>query len=227
MQASPFYYLPDLWPTDEDGREVYDVLLEEIKPDLQRGTIMLGGRLCQEARPTTMYSQVAAVMKYSGRVLQPKRPKKNGYIERLLDIVRTQEFRDLLCEEHAEIATQIPIFNAVFVNWYRPPSECEGDHMDNVGPHSDDVSELDSEVIFSLTFCQSGGERLFTFFDKQANEREYWKQELKNGDGLLMMQGCQRRFKHSVSSRKTHLDRTKITGGRINLTFRLMKLSPK
>lgn len=227
MEKSYWIHLSQFWPTEDDGRSVYDVVLEEMRQDLKKGTIVLMGSVKQEGRLTAMYSHVNAVMKYSGRVVTPIKPKNGGYLSMMLEMVSTEEFRENLYADCPELRGRIPPFNAVFVNWYRPPNLCDGDKMDSIGAHSDDVRELDSEIIFSLTFCEEGGERLFSFFDKTAGENMVWQSELKNGDAVFMLEGCQKLYKHSVSSRKTHLDRSKITGGRINFTFRMMKLDDK
>lgn len=225
MEGLYWVRLEGLWPVRDEDRKVYDIVLDEVRNDLKRGTIMLAGRPCHEGRLTAMYSNVEAIMKYSGRTLNPIRPKENGYLSMMLDLINDNEFREAVYEDCPEIRGLLPDFNAVFVNWYRPPELCEAHQMDSIGAHSDDTRGLTSEVIFSVTFCEQGGERLFSFYDKSQNDKMIWQEELKDGDVLIMLNGCQRRYKHGISPRKTHLDKTKITGGRINFTFRCMKLN--
>jgi alkylated DNA repair dioxygenase AlkB len=224
MDPDHWVRLVNFWPTEHDEKSSYQVLLDEIREDLNRGTIKVGGRVCQEARLTAMYSQVdGAVMKYSGRKLEPRRPVQGGYVDIILDLVNDPEFRDGLCSDVPQLRGVLPNFNAVFINWYRPPSLC-GDKMDNIGIHSDDTTGMQSDVIISITLCEPGGERLFSMHDKAQGDKIVWQAELNDGDIIVMLPGCQRLYKHSVSSRKTHLDRSTITGGRLNITLRSLKL---
>jgi len=224
MESPYWVYIPSLWVTDYDGRSMYDATLAEMQGDLKKGLIKMGGMVREEARLTTMYSNVEnAVMKYSGRVVTPIRPTKGGCIDVLLDVVNADDFRELIFDVAPDLRTRLPKWNAVFVNWYRNPMTTGG-KVDNLGAHSDDTRELDSEIIFSLTFCESGGHRLFSMFDKASGNKVAWEAELKDGDGFLMLEGCQKLYKHAVSSRKTHLDKSPVIGGRINFTFRILKL---
>lgn len=231
IDDSYWVHIQNLWPvTWDDGRggaeiSAYDALLREVRDDLAVGTIKLGGRECKEGRMTTLYSMIeGADMKYSGRTLQPKRPKRGGYVHTIFTLFQDPDFIALLAEQHPGLERVLPIPNAAFINWYRPPSELGAKcKMDGLGPHSDDTSGMQSDVIVSITLCEPGGERLFSMHDK-ASGNVAWQAELADGDIIIMLPGCQKHYKHSVSDRVTHLDRSRITGGRLNITLRQLKL---
>jgi alkylated DNA repair dioxygenase AlkB len=220
-EDQPFVYIPDIMPTTDENGDVYSALLEEIRPALKIGTVTVYGKNHNENRMTAMYSEVDAVMKYSNRTVERSAPVKAGYIASYLRLVNDEDFKKILCEMEPRLIGCLPNFNAVFVNWYRPPSETNG-KVDSLGLHSDDVSGMTSEVILSVTFCEAGGERLFSFHSKANEGRVVWERELENGSIVVMLKGCQRQYKHKVSDRKTHLDKSKVSGGRINLTFRAL-----
>lgn len=223
MQSAHWLHITDLWPTQQDDKSCYNILLDEVREDLTVGAVKLYGNVHSEGRMTALYSRESAVMKYSGRILEPKKPKKNGYIDMVLDIFNDGDFRALLCENQPELAQVLPRPNAAFINWYRPPSQ-NGGNMDGLGVHSDDTSGMTSDVIISITLCEAGGEKLFAMHDRSRGDSVVWQAELGDGDILVMMPGCQKLYKHSVSKRVTHLDRSKITGGRLNITLRALKL---
>lgn len=223
MKSPYWLHIPNLWPTEEDLRSSYDILLDEVRQDLSVGVVKLYGGVHSEGRMTTLYSRENAVMKYSGRTLQPNKPKPNGYVDMILDMFSDDEFRSLLCEDHPELMSVLPRPNAAFINWYRPPSQNEG-NMDGLGAHSDDTSGMTSDVIISITLCEPNGEKLFAMHDKSQGDTIVWQAELANGDILIMMPGCQKLYKHSVSKRMTHLNKSKITGGRLNITLRALQL---
>lgn len=223
MESVYWVHLKGFWPTEDGGNSSYSVLLNEVKPHLTQGSVKLGGNVYKEGRLTAMFSKTNAVMKYSGRTLSPIAPKRGGYLDILLDLFNEGEFRDLLTSEVQHLQGILPKFNAVFINWYRPPSETGG-NMDGLGPHSDDTSGMTSDIIVSITLCEPGGEKLFAMHDKAQGEKVVWQAELADGDIVIMLPGCQKLYKHSVSKRVTHLDRTKITGGRLNITLRALKL---
>lgn len=216
-------HLQNFWPTEQDGKRSYDLLLDEVRPHLTQGTVKLGGQMCKEGRLTAMFSRTPAVMKYSGRSVTPVVPVKGGYLDILLDLADDPDFRALMMAEVLHLQGILPKFNAVFINWYRPPSQSEG-HVDSLGPHSDDTTGMTSDVIMSITLCEPGGEKLFAIHDKAQGEKVVWQAELADGDIVIMLPGCQKLYKHSVSKRSTHLDRTKITGGRLNITLRALKI---
>jgi ribA/ribD-fused uncharacterized protein len=223
----PWLYIPDLWPTTTDlrGKEesVYDVLLSECQEHLSQGNVVLYGNVHKEGRLTALFSNEEAVMKYSGRQVKPIKPKEFSYMSTLLEVISSDEFIEEISEMNPRLKGKLPNFNAIFMNWYRPPTETK--NVDSLGPHSDDEKSLTSPVILSVTFCQPKGEKLFAFHEKPT-EKIVWERELENGSGLVMLEGCQSGYKHSVSNRKTN-SKGKITGGRINLTFRQIEVEGK
>lgn len=223
----PWIYLPNLWPTTAElrGKEesIYDILLDECKEHLVQGTVVVYGGVHKEGRLTALFSNEEAVMKYSGRQVHPVKPKENTYMSVILETIGNEEFLAEIEETNPRLKGKLPKFNAVFMNWYRPPRE--GEKMDGLGPHSDDEKSLISPVILSVTFCQPHGEKLFSFHDKSSG-KVVWEKELENGSGLVMLDGCQSDYKHSVSDRKTNSN-GKIVGGRINLTLRQIEVEGK
>lgn len=199
----------------------YGNLLTEIYPYLRQGHTSMG----KEHRLTCLFNSDGSIMRYAGKKQESSIPNQNSLIRQMMDYVNTDYFRNEMMTNG--INAQIPVFNAVFVNWYRPISMTED--MDNIGFHSDSMTDMVSDIILSVTMCEDTGYRLFRFQNKfnqdgSKNTKGYcWQAELKNKDILIMLPGCQQYFKHCVPSIKKHLDGTDITGGRINLTFRALK----
>jgi alkylated DNA repair dioxygenase AlkB len=220
MKSPYWLHIPGLWPTRKDDRPCYDILLDEVRQDLSVGTVELYGKVHMEGRMTALYSREKAVMKYSGRTLEPQKPKSGGYVDAILEMFSDDDFRGLLCADYPDLIHVLPRPNAAFINWYRPPSQ----KMDGLGPHSDDTAGMTSDVIISITLCELNGERLFTMHDKSRGNKAVWQAELNDGDILIMLPGCQRLYKHSVSKRLTHLNKSRITGGRLNITLRALRL---
>jgi alkylated DNA repair dioxygenase AlkB len=224
MDVTYWARLVGFWPTEHENVSSYQTLLDEIRGDLTQGTIVVYGKVCQENRLTVMYSQLEGVtMKYSNRKLEPIKPTEGGYVDILLDLANDPEFRESLCADVPQLRGVLPKFNAVFINWYRPVAIC-GDKMDGLGMHSDDTTGMTSDIIISITLCEPNGERLFAMHEKAKGDSIVWQEELKDGDIIIMLPECQKYYKHSVSYRKTHLDRSTITGGRLNITLRALKI---
>lgn len=218
-----FIYIERFWPNPKKNESNYDRILRECQSYFSQGDIMMFGRVVSEKRMTCLMSNIDTKMSYSGRQVQPHKIESGTLINHMMKMLRKQSFRKALVEMNPELKGIIPKFNAVFVNHYRPPTD---EIQDSLGSHSDDEKSLASQVILSVTFCQESGERLFRFVDKKTNAA-IWEKELPNGSGLWMLPGCQQRTKHEVSGRKTHLDGSRITGGRINLTFRMLSFDDK
>lgn len=165
-------------------------------------------------------------MHYSGRTLEPQRPPAGGLIESFFNVFRDPSHMEMYREAAPGIELpEMGVFNAVFVNWYRPPSEKEPtDKPDGLGWHADDERSHANGTILSITFTEENGERLFQMRPKKATSGCTWQCELSHLSTLLMLTGCQDSFKHCVSDQKTNLAKKKITGGRINLTFRCLKV---
>jgi alkylated DNA repair dioxygenase AlkB len=109
-------------------------------------------------------------------------------------------------------------YNCCLVNWYQP------EH--SIGLHSDDESEMDSEVpILSLSW---GGPRRFLLRPKpkiletnnnQANSKVH-ELLLQSGDLVIMGGKCQEEFKHEVPKLRK-MDG--LVDNRISWTIRRMK----
>lgn len=226
-REDPWVYIPELWPTTTDLRgkdeTVYQVLLDECREYLSQGDVVLFGQVHKEGRLTALFSNEDAVMKYSGRQVKPVKPKEGSYMSVILECFQDENFLREIEASNPRLYGKLPKFNAIFMNWYRPPTETE--KPDGLGKHADDEKSLTSPVIVSVTFCEPHGERLFSFHEK-ATDKTVWEKELADGSGLVMMDDCQKRFKHSVSNRKTN-SQGKIVGGRINLTFRQIEVEGK
>lgn len=221
-RVDPWVVLDRALPISHEGKDVYDLLRDELQQHFSVGTIKLGGRICNERRMTCYFTlDNNAVMKYSGRELIPTPPPKGSYLHILMVMVNDPQFRSHLATMNPRLKDVLPRFNAVFCNWYRPPSET--DKPDSLGPHSDDETDLASDVIMSFTYCQENGERIFKMHEKFGSTKTIAEFELKDGAIMVMMPGCQRLCKHSVSDRITNLSGKRITGGRISLTFRCIR----
>jgi hypothetical protein len=225
-------HLPDFWPGTSEwpevgkpgvykDRPIYDILLEEMKPNLTQGTVHVFGAAHKENRLTALFSLGSGSFRYSGRIVETVQPAPMSYLALLLETVQSPEFISTVEEMHPALAGKLPRFNACFVNWYRPPSLTD-DKPDSLGFHSDDERSLTSKVILSMTFCQPHGEKLFSFQNKATSKID-WEAELTNGAGLIMLDGCQKLYKHAVSGRKTNSG-GKLVGGRISLTFRQIEV---
>lgn len=98
-------------------------------------------------------------------------------------------------------------FSHVLLNLYR-------DGQDSMGWHRDNEDSLGPEpVIASVSF---GVSRKFQFRN-YADKKEKLQIELGHGSLLLMKGTCQEHWEHQIPKSK------KVSGGRINLTFRLIR----
>jgi alkylated DNA repair dioxygenase AlkB len=201
-------YIPNIL-NDKDNN-VYKIILEEITPYLEQGTVKVFNNNYKERRLTTYFTTTNTKMIYSGRELKILHPPP--YISSLIDKVNKLDFK--------HYSVNPVVFNAVFINWYRPPSMT--DVPDKLGPHSDDEKYLTSPIILSLTYCEENGERAFIFHSKNTNKivKEI---ELENGSGLFMLEQCQKLYKHSVADKKYNSKGRLVKSGRINATFRCVK----
>ncbi len=169
----------------------YEVLLNEILPYLESGEIKMGGKSFIERRMTALFSFQNSPMNYSGRIVQPKIPQLNTIIYQILGYVNSTNFRQEI--SGLGLTITLPIFNAIFVNWYRPPSGIPKSKDDGLGFHSDDESSLSSDIILSITFCEINGERLFrirTRYNDNGSIRTSgydWEAEPKDKSILIML----------------------------------------
>lgn len=216
MEQAYWVHCPELFSThDEKGEHVFKVLLDELTPHLSQGTVKVMGNEFLERRLTGYFTNSKTQMKYSGRTLEIIPPPKNSYIESLFTKVNSVEFKKLINDTYAVPDVN---FNAVFVNLYRSPNDT--DKPDSLGPHSDSLAYMTSEIILSITYCEENGARVFRFHGKGVTTKIVEQIELQDGDGLFMLEGCQQKYKHSISDRMYSLDKKLITGSRINCTFR-------
>lgn len=214
--------LNGMFEDDPERRSYYD-LLAEIRPFLSVGTVEVFGKH-EERRMTAFFSTDNCPMQYSGRELAPQKPVPGGQIDTLFRAFAMDEMKDTFRDLIDGVPIELPKFNAVFVNWYRPPAEIpEGKKPDGLGWHADDERSHNSDIIMSMTYTEQNGERVFQMRPKTATSGFTWQSELQHQSILLMLPGCQDAFKHRVSDRKTNLAKKLITGGRINLTFRALK----
>ncbi|OHU89110.1 MULTISPECIES: alpha-ketoglutarate-dependent dioxygenase AlkB family protein [Pseudoalteromonas] len=94
-------------------------------------------------------------------------------------------------------------FNALLVNWYR-------DGQDKMGWHSDDEAELGQEpCIVSISL---GASRKFKIKHKVTGQQ--YELLLQSGSVLVMHGDSQQLYQHALPAQ------AKVSGGRINLTFR-------
>lgn len=96
------------------------------------------------------------------------------------------------------------LFNSVLCNYYRHG-------QDSMGYHRDNESGIDTRCIASLSF---GATRRFKM--RHRGTKETMTIDLTDGS-LLLMLDCQDQWEHMITKTK------KPVGGRINLTFRLMR----
>ena len=206
---------------DDPEREMYYNLLDEVQSNLTVGTVEVFGTH-RERRMTCSYSTTGMSFTYSGRKVEPHTPQEGGLIGILFECINHDEIKELF----REISNvELPEFNTVFINWYRPPdheSRANETKPDGLGWHADDERSHRSQIILSMTFCEKNGERFFEMRPKHLKSGCSWKYELPHQSVLLMLPGCQNAYKHRVSDRVTNSERKKITGGRLNLTFRAL-----
>ena len=184
---------PHLFSAQESARHL-DALKHEV--DWKSERITMFGRSVALPRKTAWFGDPGLRYTYSGISLAP-----TAWTRTLLRIrARVEE---------ANGST----FNSVLLNFYR-------DGRDSVSWHSDDEPELGEDpVIGSVSF---GSERPFLLRHKavragdpeRTNGRLQFTLSLPNGSYLEMGAGIQRCWVHQLPKRP------RLTGERINLTFR-------
>ncbi|ELR12433.1 DNA repair family protein [Acanthamoeba castellanii str. Neff] len=98
-------------------------------------------------------------------------------------------------------------FDVLLLNFYK-------DGSDYISLHSDDETSIDRTAIASLSL---GASRIFRLKQKGAKGIDRVDFLLESGDLLLMKDKCQDDLKHTVPKS------SKVTEGRINLTFRVSR----
>lgn len=149
-----------------------------------------GNKLYDQKRLTCLLG--SRTFRYSGITRYP-----SAEIPKFLELTlrRIQTACDALKENH-------PQLNAIFGNLYESG-------LNSIGSHSDD-HDFANSYIASLSL---GAERYFDFHSIHGGKRLH-RQILKSGSLLLMGDGIQERYKHSVPVQSN------VTESRINLTFR-------
>ena len=200
-------YIENFWP---DPENMFNILKKELP--FKQGQVMVYGSIHDERRLTCFYGTKGYT--YSGRNIPKKLPPKNSAIQEILDIINDEEFKKGLFKNFPLLKDCYPTFNAVLCNLYRGKKTRDAEGLkkcDNIGPHADDEKALKSSVILSLSF---GATRKFRF--RKFNNSSGWcfEQKLAPGSALIMLPGCQQKFKHFVPEEK------RVEEDRINLTFR-------
>jgi alkylated DNA repair dioxygenase AlkB len=187
---------------------LYEIFDKEISPFLTIGFVKLFGSLHQERRQTTYFSLDNAIMRYSGRTLEPNTIPADSILQNMFNLVNGPNFRILM---QTEYGYEMPRFNAAFINKYRSPKE---------------LQQIGTDKCDSLGWHAQNGERVFEFRPKRATSGVSRQIELKNMSCLIMLPGCQARWKHRVADRVTRLDGGYVTGARYNITFRSLSAIP-
>ena len=188
---------PRLFSPGESERYLA-LLKEEI--DWKSECIHLFGKSLVLPRMTAWFGDQGTCYTYSGLSAQA-----SGWTRTLLRIRARVE----------EVTTSR--FNSVLLNYYR-------DGCDSVSWHSDDEEELGSDpIVGSVSF---GSERPFQMRPKanRSGRRKHAPQRfalyLPDGSYLEMGPGMQRNWEHQLPKRP------RLTGERINLTFRRILSRP-
>jgi alkylated DNA repair dioxygenase AlkB len=94
------------------------------------------------------------------------------------------------------------MYNSVLINWY--------ENEDYIGYHSDNENNLQvGSHIYGISF---GEDRIMRF--KNIETKEILNYNLTNNSLIVMRNGCQKKYQHSILKNKN------LTGKRINITFR-------
>ena len=192
-EMEPFLHIPRAL-SDLDVSK----LLEEIP--FEQNVIIIGGKKVNEARLTCFLSNEKKNYNYSGssRVPIPIPEIVMNIMEKGIKIINKS---DLIGDIYKPFE-----FNSCLANYYR-------DGHDSIGKHSDSEQSLvkDSSIL-SISF---GATRKLRFHE--INKNRVVELEIKHGDILLMLPGCQNKYLHEIPKQ------LKIKEPRINLTFRFYK----
>ena len=154
-----------------------------------------GGRLVEVDRRTAFFAKSGKGYHYSGVTKKPK-PFGTGRFGRAVDRVRAK------VEAHFGHE-----FTFCIVNYYR-------DGKVGLGNHSDDETDLDRKA--SIVSISLGATRDMVFKHKHGVMKDI-KLPLPSGSMVEMRPPLQGKWTHGIPVRK------KVTGKRINLTFRVTK----
>lgn len=181
----------------------YTEILDEVRPVLKQGRI----RGVDEPRWTAGFAIDPQVVdfRYANRVVKPHQLQEETF--------------PLLCHFSREVLDvaahqRLPVCNALFVNWYPDPEK------HSIGWHSDREVSASLRFVLSVTLNEETP-RAF-IFRRISEPSVKWTMDLDDGDVLAMLPGCQENFQHSLPKRKTNHHRQKVSGGRLNLTYRVL-----
>lgn len=159
--------------------------------------IIVGGKKCYQNRLTCFYSS---------------HPEYNYFYSGINN--KGHLFSPVILEIKEEVEKKLNYkykFNYCLLNYYIDGSQ-------NIGMHSDDETDLKYPVIASVSL---GAERFFDFQHKYNKTITKKRLKLENGSLIVMDGTTQRYYKHGVPKQM------KIKQGRINLTFRVVKIPKK
>lgn len=177
----------------------YCNLMEEVRSVLHKEQVKMFGKIYVTPRTTAMLYD----------------PRHHGNVTAGYKWGGKVHFYDGAMGDHVKwlrdlVAMAIPGFtpNAVVINYYE-------NGRNNIGWHADDEEELTDSTVASLSF---GTERRFLIRSKRSKVKiaEY---KLGNGSLFVMKSDCQDLYEHCVPKE------ARINTGRLNLTFRQMKLN--
>ena len=210
IPADTFTYTPDFLPAALTRRAWEGLCAAAETVPWKVKQIFVGGRACRQNRMSAYYaSDAGANYRFSG-VDNEGAPLKDAPA-----VLR--EIWDLVAAHAAADGHRV---NYVLMNLYR-------DGSDSIGEHRDDERDLDGPV-YSVSINESGEPDQRRFFDimngqhvVENGKKRRQKRRIACDDGSLMtMKGqFQRLFTHCVPTQK------RVTMGRINLTFRTVKVA--
>jgi len=181
----------------DDERATMDKLLDELP--LAQASIVIAGRTYATPRLTSWHGDPGATYRYSGRTFEPA--------------PWTPTLAALLARLRRELD---PTINACLANHYR-------DGSDAMGAHADDEPELgpaapDDVLVASVSL---GASRRFVITSKRRAAPDRLVVELGHGSLFIMGGALQKHYRHHVPRT------TRPVGPRLNLTFRIVRSTPR
>lgn len=178
-----------------------DSLRFELVPLTKPTYVQLRGKTFEERRRTLSFADSDVYFKYSysGRTCIPMPWKQSPTVNMI---------REQVWKQACQAIPGLPKPNFCLVIWYRYGT-------DYLGAHSDDESDLvPGKPIISFSL---GCTRRFLFHNKD-NGRKIGEVNLSAGDMVIMGDGCQKNYKHSIPKMKCRGDRWCLTFRYVNKT---------
>lgn len=170
-----------------DNDELLKQCVEDIQEQLlEYPSIWIGGKECHQRRHVGFFSNVSEGYKYSGQMAKSKPLTLN--LSMLLECINKMYDAG---------------FNGILVNRYM-------DGNDYITAHSDDMRNVDSIGVVSLSF---GAERIFRIRNKITKEIML-NLPIRHGELIHMGGDFQKEFTHEIPKQ------TRIKDCRISFTFR-------